>query len=90
MPYLIGWFGEAAKPIREIDDDVFTGPSQEAAVGPLVAVTLHQRGFHALLVTSEGVDAVPLPGVTREQAGDWASKLAEATAEAVRQVLTEL
>ncbi|MBB5123097.1 CHAT domain-containing protein [Streptomyces eurocidicus] len=69
-----------------------TGPRlrELAADGPLVAVTLHQRRSHALLVTPDGVDAVPLPGVTHEQAGDWTSRLTEATAEAVRQVLAEL
>ncbi|MEU3354382.1 CHAT domain-containing protein [Streptomyces sp. NPDC037389] len=69
-----------------------TGPRlrELAGAGPLVAVTLHQRRSHALLVTPDGVDAVPLPGVSREQAGDWVSRLTEATAEAVRHVLTEL
>ncbi|MEU6902298.1 plasmid transfer protein TraB [Streptomyces virginiae] len=43
MPYLIGWFEEAAKAIREIDDDVFTGISQEARSAGVSLVISMQR-----------------------------------------------
>ncbi|MCC3775341.1 sporulation protein SsgA, partial [Streptomyces sp. UNOB3_S3] len=43
MPYLIGWFEEAAKPIREIDEDVFTGIAQEARSAGISLVISMQR-----------------------------------------------
>ncbi|WP_405678518.1 sporulation protein SsgA [Streptomyces sp. NBC_00048] len=43
MPYLIGWFEEAAKTIREIDDDVFTGIAQEARSAGVSLVVSMQR-----------------------------------------------
>ncbi|MBP0453464.1 sporulation protein SsgA [Kitasatospora sp. RG8] len=43
MPYLIAWFEEAAKTIRETDDDVFTGIAQEArSAGISLAVSLQR------------------------------------------------
>ncbi|MGW1199515.1 plasmid transfer protein TraB [Streptomyces sp. NPDC002536] len=43
MPYLIGWFEEAAKTIRETDEDVFTGISQEARSAGISLVVSMQR-----------------------------------------------
>ncbi|MFD9211799.1 plasmid transfer protein TraB [Streptomyces sp. NPDC059544] len=43
MPYLIGWFEEAAKTIRETDDDVFTGIAQEARSAGVSLVVSMQR-----------------------------------------------
>ncbi|WP_053677470.1 plasmid transfer protein TraB [Streptomyces sp. XY66] len=43
MPYLIGWFEEAAKTIRETDDDVFTGIAQEARSAGVSLVISMQR-----------------------------------------------
>ncbi|MFF7713452.1 plasmid transfer protein TraB [Streptomyces sp. NPDC007988] len=43
MPYLIGWFEEAAKTIRETDDDVFTGIAQEARSAGVSLVISLQR-----------------------------------------------
>ncbi|MFG2144259.1 plasmid transfer protein TraB [Streptomyces sp. NPDC048696] len=43
MPYLIGWFEEAAKTIRETDDDVFTGIGQEARSAGMSLVVSMQR-----------------------------------------------
>ncbi|MFJ2749774.1 plasmid transfer protein TraB [Streptomyces sp. NPDC087297] len=43
MPYLVAWFEEAAKTIREIDDDVFTGLAQEARSAGVSLVLSMQR-----------------------------------------------
>ncbi|MFE9842501.1 plasmid transfer protein TraB [Streptomyces goshikiensis] len=43
MPYLLAWFEEAAKTIRETDDDVFTGLSQEARSAGVSIVLSMQR-----------------------------------------------
>ncbi|MER5887267.1 plasmid transfer protein TraB [Streptomyces sp. NPDC001941] len=51
MPYLIGWFEEAAKTIRETDDDVFTGISQEARSAGVSLVISMQRASGAQVST---------------------------------------
>lgn len=43
MPYLVCWFEEAAKTIRETDDDVFTGIAQEARSAGVSLVVSLQR-----------------------------------------------
>lgn len=43
MPYLVGWFEEAAKTIRETDDDVFTAIGQEARSAGISLVVSLQR-----------------------------------------------
>ncbi|MFD7986848.1 plasmid transfer protein TraB [Kitasatospora indigofera] len=43
MPYLVAWFEEAAKTIRETDDDVFTGIAQEARSAGISLVISLQR-----------------------------------------------
>ncbi|MDX3733265.1 plasmid transfer protein TraB [Streptomyces caniscabiei] len=43
MPYLVAWFEEAAKTIRETDDDVFTGIAQEARSAGVSLVVSMQR-----------------------------------------------
>ncbi|MGW2679327.1 plasmid transfer protein TraB [Streptomyces sp. NPDC001436] len=43
MPYLVAWFEEAAKTIRETDDDVFTGIAQEARSSGVSLVISMQR-----------------------------------------------
>ncbi|MFF2076363.1 plasmid transfer protein TraB [Kitasatospora sp. NPDC058162] len=43
MPYLLYWAEEAAKTIRETDDDVFTGPAQEARSAGIGLVISLQR-----------------------------------------------
>ncbi|MDK9494693.1 plasmid transfer protein TraB [Streptomyces katrae] len=43
MPYLVAWFEEAAKTIRESDDDVFTGIAQEARSAGVSLVISMQR-----------------------------------------------
>ncbi|MGZ9931716.1 plasmid transfer protein TraB [Streptomyces sp. NC-S4] len=43
MPYLLAWFEEAAKTIRETDDDVFTGIAQEARSAGISLVISMQR-----------------------------------------------
>lgn len=52
MPYLIGWFEEAAKPIRELDDEVFTGISQEARSAGISLVISLQRASHTQISTN--------------------------------------
>ncbi|MER7579967.1 plasmid transfer protein TraB [Kitasatospora sp. NPDC097691] len=51
MPYLIAWFEEAAKTLRETDDDVFTGPAQEARSAGMSLVVSMQRASHTQLST---------------------------------------
>ncbi|GAA2870515.1 plasmid transfer protein TraB [Streptosporangium fragile] len=43
MPYLVCWFEEAAKTIRETDDDAFTGIAQEARSAGISLVVSLQR-----------------------------------------------
>lgn len=43
MPYLVCWFEEAAKTIRETDDDAFTGIAQEARSAGISLVISLQR-----------------------------------------------
>ncbi|GHF42530.1 sporulation protein SsgA [Streptomyces mashuensis] len=43
MPYLLCWFEEAAKTIRETDEDVFTGIAQEARSAGITLVVSMQR-----------------------------------------------
>ncbi|GAB2741470.1 CHAT domain-containing protein [Kitasatospora kifunensis] len=89
-------------------EDFLTPPTgdqlrQLADRGPLVAVTLHQRRSHAVLVTPQGIDAVPLPAATLEQTQQWLRRLVEAltalgrremdrdrATDEVRELLTEL
>ncbi|WP_043175256.1 plasmid transfer protein TraB [Streptomyces sp. NRRL B-24484] len=51
MPYLIAWFEEAAKTIRETDDDVFTGIAQEARSAGLSLVVSLQRASGSQMST---------------------------------------
>ncbi|MFJ2191124.1 plasmid transfer protein TraB [Kitasatospora sp. NPDC087861] len=51
MPYLIGWFEEAAKTVRETDDDVFTGIGQEARSAGISLVVSMQRASHTQMST---------------------------------------
>ncbi|MCM1966211.1 plasmid transfer protein TraB [Streptomyces sp. G1] len=69
MPYLIGWFEEAAKPIREIDDDVFTGISQEARSAGVSLVLSMQRasGNQVSTDTRASLGSSWVHGVRNEQ-----------------------
>lgn len=51
MPYLVAWFEEAAKTIRETDDDVFTGIAQEARSAGVSLVVSLQRASGAQMST---------------------------------------
>ncbi|MEV0187493.1 plasmid transfer protein TraB [Kitasatospora purpeofusca] len=51
MPYLIAWFEEAAKTIRETDDDVFTGIAQEARSAGVSLVVSLQRASSTQMST---------------------------------------
>ncbi|MET8808137.1 plasmid transfer protein TraB [Streptomyces sp. NPDC004546] len=46
MPYLIGWFEEAAKTLRETDEDALTGIAQEARSAGVSLVVSMQRASH--------------------------------------------
>ncbi|MFD8034684.1 plasmid transfer protein TraB [Streptomyces sp. NPDC059717] len=51
MPYLVAWFEEAAKTIRETDEDVFTGIAQEARSAGVSLVVSMQRASHTQVST---------------------------------------
>ncbi|MFF2075380.1 plasmid transfer protein TraB [Kitasatospora sp. NPDC058162] len=51
MPYLLAWFEEAAKTIRETDDDVFTGIAQEARSAGVSLVVSLQRASSTQMST---------------------------------------
>ncbi|GAA0426508.1 plasmid transfer protein TraB [Streptomyces luteireticuli] len=51
MPYLIAWFEEAAKTLREIDEDLFTGIAQEARSAGISLVVSMQRASHTQVST---------------------------------------
>ncbi|MFE0460495.1 plasmid transfer protein TraB [Kitasatospora sp. NPDC058965] len=51
MPYLLAWFEEAAKTIRETDDDVFTGIAQEARSAGITLVVSLQRASGSQIST---------------------------------------
>ncbi|MGK5544493.1 plasmid transfer protein TraB [Streptomyces sp. URMC 127] len=51
MPYLLAWFEEAAKTIRETDEDVFTGIAQEARSAGISLVVSMQRASHTQVAT---------------------------------------
>ncbi|MDG4533431.1 hypothetical protein [Streptomyces sp. AV19] len=51
MPYLIAWFEEAAKTLREIDEDAFTGIAQEARSAGISLVVSLQRASHTQVST---------------------------------------
>jgi hypothetical protein len=49
MPYLLAWFEEAAKLLRELGDDVFTGIAQEArSAGVSLAVSMQRASGYQL------------------------------------------
>ena len=64
--------------------------------GPLVYVTLHELRSHALVVTADGAEAVPLPGVSLPLIQEWFDRLERAgaatdgAASEVRAVLDDL
>ncbi|MGW7203914.1 plasmid transfer protein TraB [Streptomyces sp. NPDC054837] len=51
MPYLVAWFEEAAKTMRETDEDVFTGIAQEARSAGVSLVVSMQRASHTQVST---------------------------------------
>ncbi|MFJ9693288.1 plasmid transfer protein TraB [Kitasatospora sp. NPDC101183] len=51
MPYLIAWFEEAAKTLREIDEDALTGIAQEARSAGISLVVSLQRASGAQMST---------------------------------------
>ncbi|MCI3276258.1 plasmid transfer protein TraB [Streptomyces cylindrosporus] len=51
MPYLLAWFEEAAKTIRETDEDAFTGIAQEARSAGVSLVVSMQRASHNQMST---------------------------------------
>ncbi|WP_262063953.1 plasmid transfer protein TraB [Streptomyces sp. STR69] len=51
MPYLLAWFEEAAKTIRETEEDAFTGIAQEARSAGVSLVVSMQRASHNQMST---------------------------------------
>ncbi|MEV7225342.1 plasmid transfer protein TraB [Streptomyces sp. NPDC093681] len=71
MPYLLAWFEEAAKLLRELGDDVFTGIAQEARSAGVSLVVSMQRasGYQLSTDTRASLPAAMCFGVRGDDAG---------------------
>ncbi|MFB7953404.1 plasmid transfer protein TraB [Streptomyces sp. NPDC056045] len=71
MPYLLAWFEEAAKLLRELGDDVFTGIAQEARSAGVSLVVSMQRasGYQLSTDTRASLPAAMCFGVKGDDAG---------------------
>lgn len=71
MPYLVAWFEEAAKLLRELGDDVFTGIAQEARSAGVSLVVSMQRasGYQLSTDTRASLPAAMCFGVRGDDAG---------------------
>lgn len=71
MPYLVAWFEEAAKLLRELGDDVFTGIAQEARSAGVSLVISMQRasGYQLSTDTRASLPAAMCFGVRGDDAG---------------------
>ncbi|MFF7315059.1 plasmid transfer protein TraB [Streptomyces sp. NPDC008137] len=71
MPYLLAWFEEAAKLLRELGDDVFTGIAQEARSAGVSLVVSMQRasGYQLSTDTRASLPAALCFGVRGDDAG---------------------
>lgn len=71
MPYLVAWFEEAAKLLRELGDDVFTGVAQEARSAGVSLVVSMQRasGYQLSTDTRASLPAAMCFGVRGDDAG---------------------
>lgn len=70
MPYLVAWFEEAAKLLRELGDDVFTGIAQEARSAGVSLVVSMQRasGYQLSTDTRASLPAAMCFGVRGDDA----------------------
>ncbi|MFF0674285.1 plasmid transfer protein TraB [Streptomyces tendae] len=70
MPYLLAWFEEAAKLLRELGDDVFTGIAQEARSAGVSLVVSMQRasGYQLSTDTRASLPAAMCFGVRGDDA----------------------
>jgi len=70
MPYLVAWFEEAAKLLRELGDDVFTGIAQEARSAGVTLVVSMQRasGYQLSTDTRASLPAAMCFGVRGDDA----------------------
>lgn len=71
MQYLVAWFEEAAKLLRELGDDVFTGIAQEARSAGVSLVVSMQRasGYQLSTDTRASLPAAMCFGVRGDDAG---------------------
>lgn len=71
MPYLIAWMEEAAKLLRDLGDDVFTGIAQEARSAGVSLVVSMQRasGYQLSTDTRASLPAAMCFGVRGDDAG---------------------
>jgi hypothetical protein len=70
MPYLVAWFEEAAKLLREMGDDLFTGIAQEARSAGVTLVVSMQRasGYQLSTDTRASLPAAMCFGVRGDDA----------------------
>ncbi|MFJ9822522.1 plasmid transfer protein TraB [Streptomyces sp. NPDC101151] len=71
MPYLVAWMEEAAKLLRDLGDDVFTGIAQEARSAGVTLVVSMQRasGYQLSTDTRASLPAAICFGVRGDDAG---------------------
>lgn len=71
MPYLVAWMEEAAKLLRDLGDDVFTGIAQEARSAGVTLVVSMQRasGYQLSTDTRASLPAAMCFGVRGDDAG---------------------
>ncbi|NEE35372.1 sporulation protein SsgA [Streptomyces sp. SID7982] len=71
MPYMIGWFEEAANTLREVDDDAFTGIAQEArSAGASLVVSMQRAsGYQISTDTRASLPSALCMGVDERDAG---------------------
>jgi hypothetical protein len=71
MPYLIGWFEEAANTLRAVDDDAFTGIAQEArSAGASLVVSMQRAsGYQISTDTRASLPSALCMGVDERDAG---------------------
>lgn len=71
MPYLLGWFEEAANTLRATDDDVFTGIAQEArSAGASLVVSMQRAsGYQISTDTRASLPSSLCFGVDERDAG---------------------
>lgn len=71
MPYLVGWFEEAANTLRAVDDDAFTGIAQEArSAGASLVVSMQRAsGYQISTDTRASLPSALCFGVDERDAG---------------------